>query len=158
MYICHSVFVLTHTMFVCIISNTLAINQQHISNTLGTQYTHDACLYYYYVQVLREGWLLKQSKTLKMWQKRYFVLDSVALYWYPITHFTSYFTTYLAETLLCPWLTLQHTLSLTHLTTYFTAYFRAKSPHDVLKSTTLDSTSYWLHNLLFIFYFYFFIF
>jgi hypothetical protein len=39
---------------------------------------------YYYVQVLREGWLLKQSKKLKMWQKRYFVLDSVALYWYPI--------------------------------------------------------------------------
>ena len=38
---------------------------------------------YYYVQVLREGWLLKQSKKLKMWQKRYFVLDSVALYWYP---------------------------------------------------------------------------
>ena len=31
--------------------------------------------------MLREGWLLKQSKKLKMWQKRYFVLDSVALYW-----------------------------------------------------------------------------
>jgi len=33
------------------------------------------------LQVLKEGWLLKQSKKLKKWQKRYFVLDNVALYY-----------------------------------------------------------------------------
>ena len=31
--------------------------------------------------MLKEGWLLKQSKKLKKWQKRYFVLDNVALYY-----------------------------------------------------------------------------
>mmetsp|Transcript_8728 Transcript_8728/g.20024 ORF Transcript_8728/g.20024 Transcript_8728/m.20024 type:complete len:1539 (+) Transcript_8728:166-4782(+) len=31
--------------------------------------------------VIKEGWLLKQSKKLKKWQKRYFVLDNVALYY-----------------------------------------------------------------------------
>ena len=36
--------------------------------------------------VLIEGWLLKQSKTLKMWVKRYFVLDPVALYWAKSPH------------------------------------------------------------------------
>ena len=38
------------------------------------------------LQVLREGWLLKQSKKLKMWQKRFFVLDSAALYWAKTPH------------------------------------------------------------------------
>ena len=38
------------------------------------------------LEVLREGWLLKQSKTLKVWQKKYFVLDSVALYWAKSPH------------------------------------------------------------------------
>lgn len=33
------------------------------------------------LEVLKEGWLLKQSKKLKKWQKRYFVLDNVALYY-----------------------------------------------------------------------------
>ena len=33
------------------------------------------------LEVLKEGWLLKQSKKLKKWQKRYFVLDQVALYY-----------------------------------------------------------------------------
>jgi hypothetical protein len=28
-----------------------------------------------------DGWLLMQSKKLKKWQKRYFVLDNVALYY-----------------------------------------------------------------------------
>jgi len=43
-------------------------------------------LYDAQLMVLREGWLLKQSKTLKMWQKKYFVLDSVALYWAKSPH------------------------------------------------------------------------
>lgn len=30
---------------------------------------------------IKEGWLLKQSKKLKTWQKRYFILDNVALYY-----------------------------------------------------------------------------
>ena len=34
------------------------------------------------LEVLREGWLLKRSNTLKLWHKKYCVLDSVALYWY----------------------------------------------------------------------------
>lgn len=38
------------------------------------------------LEVLREGWLLKQSKALKVWQKKYFVLDSVALYWAKSPH------------------------------------------------------------------------
>ena len=38
------------------------------------------------LQVLREGWLLKQSKKLQMWQKRFFVLDSAALYWAKTPH------------------------------------------------------------------------
>ena len=38
------------------------------------------------LQVLREGWLLKQSKKLKMWQKRFFVLDSAAMYWAKTPH------------------------------------------------------------------------
>ena len=38
------------------------------------------------LQVLREGWLLKQSKKLKMWQKRFFVLDSAALNWAKTPH------------------------------------------------------------------------
>jgi len=33
------------------------------------------------LEVIKEGWLFKQSKKLKKWQKRYFVLDNVALYY-----------------------------------------------------------------------------